>query len=508
MTAEVDRPSPGSDRSEAETRLLHVLGHWSAGDGPLYAQLADAVRRGVAEGALTAGTLLPAERRLAMLLAVSRATVVAAYDRLRGDGLLESRRGSGSRIAAGARASQVPGADGRVPGGHSAVLFQRLIDGPGVVLSLGTAAGSGDPIVASALEDVAQNDLAAAMADPGYQPLGISRLREAVAGYLTRAGLTSDGDEVLVTNGAHQAISLIAALYLRPGSRVAVEAPSWPACLDIFRDCGASLVSVDVDADGIRPEALARVLVEEPVDLLYLMPSYHNPTGALLSAPRRRRIVELAAEHNVVVVSDDTLNGFSLGAEVPPPLAAFQAAAGGRPVTLLELGSLSKSVWGGLRIGWVRGPADVITRLARRKALADLGSPIIDQLVAARIVPELDVLIKRRTPERQTQLATLERLLAERLPSWRWKRPTGGPLLWVELPGTDAALFAQVALRHGVEVIPGHSMDPSGRHDSYLRMPFCFSEETLVELVRRLATAWAELRQHGPWQPPRLRPVV
>jgi DNA-binding transcriptional MocR family regulator len=507
MTVEVDRSPAANNRSNDETHLLHVLGNWSAGDGPLYQQLADGVRRGVDEGGFTAGTLLPAERRLATLLAVSRATVVAAYDQLRGDGLIESRRGSGSRIATGARARQVPGGDGRVPGGHSAVLFQRLIDGPGTVLSLAAAAGSADVSLPAALDEVARLDLAQAMLDSGYQPHGISRLREEIAAHVTRAGLPTTTAEVLVTIGAHQAVSLISDLYLRPGSRVAVESPSWPACFDVFRAKGATLVPVPVDADGVRPQALARVLADEPIDLVYLMPTFHNPTGALLSAARRRRIIELAAEYNVVVVADDALAGVSLGADVPPPLTTFEAAAGGHPVSVLELGSLSKSVWGGLRVGWVRAPADVISRLARRKALADLGSPIIDQLVAARIVPGLDDLVGRRVPERQTQLATLERLLVEHLPSWRWRRPAGGPSLWVELPDVDAAVFAQLALRHGVEAIPGRSMDPSGAHDSFLRMPYCFTEEFMTEVVRRLATAWADLEQHGPWVP-RLRPVV
>ncbi|GAA3386566.1 aminotransferase-like domain-containing protein [Cryptosporangium minutisporangium] len=507
MTAEVDRYSGNEDRASDEARLLVALSDWSVGDGPLYQQLAAAIRRGIAEGALPAGSALPAERRLAAVLAVSRATVVAAYDQLRGEGVVESRRGSGTRIARTARASRLPGGDGRVPGGHSAQLFQRLIDGPGTVLSLASAAGSADAAVPAALEEVVRHDLAEAMLDPGYQPHGIASLREAIAGYLTRIGLPSGPGEILVTTGAHQAVDLVAQLYLRPGSRVAVEAPGWPACYDVFRAAGATLVPVPIDQDGVRPEALAAVLTETPVDLVYLMPTFHNPTGALLSAARRRRIVELAAEHDVVVVADDTLSGVSLGHDVPPPLAAFAAAAGDRPVSLIQLGSLSKSVWGGLRVGWARASTDVISRLARRKALADLGSPIIDQLVAARIVPGLETLVERRVPERRAQLATTEALLTEHLPSWRWRTPTGGPCLWVELPGVDAAVFAQVALRHGVEAIPGRSMDLSGGHDAFLRLPYCFSDDFLAEVVRRFATAWAELDRHGPWEP-RLRPVV
>lgn len=507
MTAEVDRYSAGDDRSNDETRLLHALNDWSVGSGPLYRQLAAAIRRGIGEGALPAGSALPAERRLAAVLAVSRATVVAAYDQLRGEGTVESRRGSGTRIARTARAGRVPGGDGRVPGGHSAQLFQRLIDGPGNVLTLASAAGMADVVVPAALGDVLHHDLADAMLDPGYQPHGLTRLREAITGYLNDLGLPSTPNEILVTTGAHQAIDLVAQLYLRPGSRVAVEAPGWPACYDVFRAAGATLAPVPIDQDGVRPEALATVLAESPIDLVYLMPTFHNPTGALLAAARRRRIVELAAEHDVVVVADDTLSGVSLGHDVPPPLPAFAAAAGNRPVTLIQLGSLSKSVWGGLRVGWAHASADVIGRLARRKALADLGSPIIDQLVAARIVPGLPALVDRRVPERQKQLATIEALLAAHLPTWRWRTPLGGPSLWVELPGADTTVFSQIALRHGVEAIPGRSMDVSGGHVSFLRLPYCFPEELMAEVVRRLAAAWAELERHGPWEPS-LRPVV
>ncbi|MFI5958457.1 PLP-dependent aminotransferase family protein [Cryptosporangium sp. NPDC051539] len=507
MTAEVDRYQTGDDRSNDESRLIHVLSDWSVGDGPLYQQLAAAVRRGIDEGALPGGSTLPAERRLAGVLAVSRATVVSAYDQLRGEGLVESRRGSGTRIARTARANRRPGGDGRVPGGQSAQLFQRLIDGPGGILSLASAAGAADSIVPVALDEVMRHDLTEAMAEPGYQPHGLPRLREAIAGHLTRIGLASTPNEILVTSGAHQAIDLISELYLRPGSRVAVEAPGWPACYDVFRAAGATLVPIPIDQDGARPEALAKVLATQPIDLVYLMPTFHNPTGRLLSAARRRRIVELAAEYDVVVVADDALSGVSLGHDVPPPLPAFAAAAGDRPVTLIQLGSLSKSVWGGLRVGWTRATSDVISRLARRKALADLGSPIIDQLVAARIVPDLEALIERRVPERQAQLATIEALLAEHLPSWRWQTPHGGPSLWVELAGADAGTFAQIALRHGVEAIPGSSMDLTGAHDSYLRLPYCFPDEFLVEVVRRFVAAWTELNRHGPWEP-RLRPVV
>jgi DNA-binding transcriptional MocR family regulator len=375
------------------------------------------------------------------------------------------------------------------------------------VLSLAAAAGPAAAGLPEAIAQVAQFDLATAMASPGYSPHGLPALREALAERYRVAGIPTEPNQIVVTTGAHQALSLVADQFLRPGARVAVESPSWPGCLDVLRARGTTLVPVPVDDDGVRVNELAAVLAAGTIDLIYLMPTYHNPTGALLSPARRRRVVELAAEFDVPLVADDAIAGVSLGVSAPPPLTGYLAAAGRRQVTVLELGSLSKSIWGGLRVGWIRGPANAVSRLARRKALADLGSPILDQLVAARMVPGLDDLIEGRVVERKHQMATLEGLLAEHLPGWRWRRPAGGPSLWVQLPGVDAAVFAQVALRHGVEVIPGRAMDPSGAHDEYLRFPFCFSDAFLDEVVRRLASAWADLTRHGPWDD-QLWPVV
>lgn len=187
---------------------------------------------------------------------------------------------------------------------------------------------------------------------------------------------------------------------------------------------------------------------------------------------------------------------------IPAPLAAYAPPG----TEMLSLGSLAKAVWGGLRIGWVRGPAEIVQRLARRKVLADIGSPVLDQALAARLLPRLDQILASRAKELGLQLDHVDGLLRERLPSWRWRRPDGGGALWVELPGVDAMAFAQVAIRHGVDVVPGSVMDPGGGHGDHIRLPFTFAPEVLDELVHRLARAWAEIERHGP--APAVRVVV
>ncbi|WP_086566874.1 MULTISPECIES: aminotransferase class I/II-fold pyridoxal phosphate-dependent enzyme [Streptomyces] len=162
-----------------------------------------------------------------------------------------------------------------------------------------------------------------------------------------------------------------------------------------------------------------------------------------------------------------------LGAPPPPPLAAYAP----RGATVLSVGSVTKTIWSGLRVGWLRAPAPVADQIARLKTLADLGSPVLDQALTARI------LSRPRPPDTEPlrRLAHLEAALRARLPDWRWRRPDGGSALWIELPDMDARVYAQVALRHGVEVVPDAT---------HIRVPFTLPAATLTELAERLGRPW------------------
>jgi DNA-binding transcriptional MocR family regulator len=493
------------DRFVETARLVGLLGDWGAPPGPLYRNLARALQRVVELGELQPGQRLPAERQLASALAVSRATVVAAYDQLRGLGVVQSRHGSGTTVSPRPRPAGRAGGDDRVPGGRANSIFRLLVDGPGGLISLTLALEPAAPELAQALGEVVRHDLGPLMGDLGYHTRGLPALRRAIAAHFGELALPTAVDQLVVTTGATQAMALAAQLYLHRGDTVIVESPSNPACLDLFRAAGARVVGVPLDHDGIRADALAQALAEHRPALVYVTPTYNNPTGTLLSAIRRRQVAELAARHGVAVLEDNAYNTVTSpdAAHPPPPLAAYAPAT----AEVLSVGSLAKAVWGGLRLGWVRAPGEVAERLARLKALADLGSPLLDQALAARLLPRLGELTAARVVTTSRRLDHLAALLTERLPDWRWRRPDGGSALWVQLPGADAAVFAQVALRHGVEVVPGAAMDASGAHDAYLRVPFTFPEPVLTELVERLARAWTELQRHGPTTTP-LQPVV
>jgi DNA-binding transcriptional MocR family regulator len=188
------------------------------------------------------------------------------------------------------------------------------------------------------------------------------------------------------------------------------------------------------------------------------------------------------------LIEDNALSHASLGGPTPPPPVAAQPGADRAPV--ITVGSLSKALWGGLRVGWLRAPEPWFGRLARRKVAADLGCAILDQAIAARLIDRLPELEADNSALLQQRLAGCSELLSERLPDWRWARPVGGPSLWVCLPVGDAGQFAQVALRHGVEIIPGAAFATDGSFADHFRLPFTFEPAVMSEAIDRLARAW------------------
>jgi DNA-binding transcriptional MocR family regulator len=482
--------------------LATSLGTWAAGPGPLHRKLADALAASIQRGAVAPGERLPAERVLARTLAVSRSTVVAAYDQLRAQGFLESRQGSGTRVRWAA-----PEGTGRVtvPGASGDVIFRRLIEGMAPeTISLAAAILPGSPAVAEAAASFTAAELADMVASSGYVPLGLAALRRELARLHTEAGLPTTHGQVLVTTGAQQAISLVASLLVRPGDAVLVENPSFSGCLDALRANGARLVPVPVDDDGVDVDALEHLADTMSPAAAYLMPSFHNPTGVMLSESRRRRLARLAAERNLPIIEDNALERTHVGDRPPPPaIASF--AAENAPV--LTVGSVSKVLWGGLRVGWVRGSEALIGRLVHCKAVHDLGSPVFPQAVAARVLTRIEDVQEARRRELTDLFARTQELLRQHVPEWTWNPPEGGLALWTRLPAGDGAEFCQVALRHGVEVVAGATMSPDGSFADHLRL--AMTEPPLMEeAVRRLARAWAAYTPSDSPQRPHLRVIV
>ncbi len=455
--------------------LSDRLGRWSSGRGPLPALLAARLRRLIDEGELPPGEPLPPDRALASALAVGRTTVVAAYDLLRLDGRLVRRQGSGTRVAGAEPTGPRPTT--------SAPLFLHLLEPSDDVIPLACAApDTPPPELAEAFAGILPA-LAATTGDIGYYPAGHPALLRAIADHYERRGVRTRPGQILVTNGGQQALSMLARALLAAGDLVAVEGPTYPGALEAFREQAAITRCLPVGLPGLAAAARRR-----PIALAYVISTFHNPTGAVLPALARRELAGAASAAGVPLIDDEVMSDLAFpGVAVPPPIAAYADG-------VISVGSLSKSVWGGWRIGWVRGPEPLIARLARLLAVHDLGGNVIAQMAAADLLPRLGVIVCRQAATRQAQHDHLRRDLARYLPGWEVPPVTGGQTLWVRLPHGDGTSFAQAALRHGVAVLPGSGLDASGASQACLRLHFLSRPEVLTEAVRRLADAWLSYR--------------
>jgi DNA-binding transcriptional MocR family regulator len=469
--------------------LADLLGRWPAADGPLYRLLAARIGRLADTGELPPAIRLPPERALATALAVSRNTVALAYQVLRDDGMAESRQGSGTRLMPHLI---TPAAAHRANGYFAGML------GDAVAIDLSVGAVDCAPVVAEALQSprdvLGERELARLTVGTGYLPFGLAQLRTAIASMLTTAHcVPTSAGEVLVTTGAQQALGLLVQSEVTAGQAVVTEDPTFPGFLDVVQRAGGRLV-------GVPPGDVARiadaVAAHRPA-LVYLIPSFHNPTGALLPAAARLDIVELARRHPDVTFIDDLaiaelpLGGGQLGGgqlgegQPPPPLAALAP----RLPNVVTVGSFSKSYWGGLRTGWVRAPEGIIARLAAAKAAADLGSPPFQQAVVATLVRDRhDEILKYRADWARERYGAMASALSRLLPSWEWAPPAGGLTIWARLPGdADSSAFAQAALRRGVAVVPGRLLSVSSRRTPWLRLAFVRPPAELAAAVQTLA---------------------
>jgi len=465
--------------------LVSVLGVWAGGKGTLQHQLTGALMHAVRGGGLTPGVRLPSERALAQALRVSRTTVVAAYDALRDAGWFESRRGSGTWVRLGSSAVAAARHAGRAAAAASPLLGLLVDREADDVIDLGL----GSPLPLTELDAdqfvLPADEYVALMYDRFHYPLGLPALRQAVADRYAREGMPTRPDQVLITNGAQHAIALSAALCLERGDWALIEDPTYFGAIAAFRTAGARLAPLPVKAGGVSPATLRDRLAATAARLVYLTPSCQNPTGAVMPLAARKEIAKIITDSGTPAIDDRTLADLVFDGAPPPPLAVHAPTA-----PILTVGSVSKVIAPALRIGWVRAPEALIQRLARLKVTMDLGSPLIAQAVAARLLRVLDDARKLRQRQLRPRRDRLMSLLRTQLPEWKFSAPAGGLFLWVALPDGDAREFAQVALRHGVVIVPGPAMSPDEQQSRFIRITFLWDSELLTAGVARLSNAW------------------
>jgi DNA-binding transcriptional MocR family regulator len=464
------------DRGLSGPHLARLLGEWRA-SGPAYAALARALRLLVLDGRLPLRTRLPGERELAEALGVSRTTAAAAYAALRDEGFLASRRGSGSW-------TQLPADAGVAPAPGPA---NGLID----LSCAATAAPEG--VIHAALA-TATAELPRHLPGPGYDAAGLPVLRAAIAEHLTARGAPTAPDQVLVTAGALHGFTLLLRVLSGPGDRVLVEHPSYPAALDAIRAIGARPVPVPMLPTGWDLEMLAASLRQAAPSLAYLIADNQNPTGLTMPAAEREQLVSLARTTRTPLVIDEAVAGLHLdGADPPLPVSALDPDGD----SVITIGSMSKTFWAGLRIGWVRASPALVLRLAAARAALEISSPVLEQLIAVELRAGADAVLERQRAGARERRDLFAAALRDHLPAWRFELPRGGLSLWVELDAPRSTALAAVADRHGVRLAAGPRFGVDGAFERFTRLPYSLPAPVLDDAASRLAVAWRAVTESG-----------
>jgi len=418
---------------------------------PLYLQIKEQIAHLVAEGLLPAGSRLPATRDLAASLGVSRNTVVDAYKELEVAGLITSQLGKGAFIC-----MHIPPEIAHVRRDSKTTMsFEGLFSTTWMrsqapllsVMEQISTVGNDPEIISFATTfpdhelfplaefreciQVALRRYGADLLSSG-SPRGFRPFLEYLPTFLTRRSLICDPKDILIVNGIQQALSLIGRLFIDPGDTVVLENLSYPGALGVFRSLQANCIGIPMDNDGIRIDVLENVLRRKEAKLLYTIPSFQNPTGISLPLEKRKRLVDICREHQVIIVEDDYAYGLSFGQREILPLKTWDECGG-----IIYLGSFSEILFPGIRLSWVLAARAVLDRLLLIKESADLYTNRILQGAVLTFIQRgyLEKHLKRKRmvyrKRHEVMLKTMERQFP---PEVTWSIPGGGLFQWIDLP--------------------------------------------------------------------------
>jgi len=461
-------------RTTAE-QLSDVLDHWQTGTGPLYVQLANAIVALAEAGSLEHGTRMPSERALASHLHLSRNTVTAAYQRLRDAGWLEVHPGAAPTLGVSSRG---------VLGLSPQERFAQILTGQyEPIVAFNTASPPPAPHVSRALLDPVGFLGGAPIQGNGYSALGHRDLVLAVTEHLRAQGIAARPEEVVITSGAQQAIWLGVTMLATSQRPVALESVTYPGVFDAVQASGSRPLALPMTESGLDALASVKLLRAARPDIAYLT-TFHNPTGTAMTEHEALTFLEGAAATNTTVIDDRTIGELAIDGTAPKPFAAMNSGA-----SVLTIGGMSKVFWGGLRIGWLHTNATLAAQLRHRRAAMDLGSPSLFQRVAARLLSEFyDETLAWRLATMRESLDAVDEAVAENGLDWEYRRPLGGPALWVRLPSGGAARFAERAVEAGAPVAAGAAFEVlPGLGADRFRLPFYLTAEEMRLGIKMLA---------------------
>ena len=333
-------------------------------------------------------------------------------------------------------------------------------------------------------------------ATEGYQPL-----RDQLGTFMATKGATVAASELIVTTGSQQALDLLGKTMISPGDKVIVEGPTFLATIQCFRLYGAELISAPIDAHGVKTDELEKLIAEHKPKFVYLIPTFGNPSGVMLSLERRKRVLELAVKYNTLVVEDDPYGDLYFDAPPPPSLLALSDSVPGSRDLLAHCGSLSKVLSPGLRVGWLIAQPELLAKATMCKQFSDAHTSTFAQATASQYLkggrmPATLAHVRKVYAERAKAMGgALKRELGEAV---EFEQPGGGLFFWARLTGAhgglkDAGEFAKRAIEQGVAFVPGAPFYAANPDVSTFRLSFATADVAKIEEgVARLGRALAD----------------
>jgi GntR family transcriptional regulator of abcA and norABC len=458
-----------------------------------YKQVMNLITAKITGGEWTIGSQIPSQRELAKLFQVNRSTIITATEELKADGLLVSHVGKGTIVANNTwslmKVDKPINWSGNITlGMHKesmkTVKMINELEAKNELIQLGKSELSPDLFPKEAFQNIVQN-VSSTLYSLGYEePKGNLKLRETICHQLKSKGIQASPSSVLIVSGALQALQLISIGLLNKGSTVYVERPSYVLSLSIFQSGGMKLETIPADLEGPIPKGMKDLHNSKAYSALYTIPTFHNPTGYVISERRREQLMQLCEDEQIPIIEDDVYGDLWIDDKPPKPLKASDTYG-----NVLYVGSLSKTLAPGLRIGWVVGPESVIDRLADLKMQTDYGSSSLSQHVAAEWLKSENYelhLAKVREELKIRRNIALNALSKHLSSAAEWNVPKGGFFIWLKvLPPIQNKHLFEKALSAGILINPGNIYD---KHSTqYIRLSYGFAAYEEIEAgIRRL----------------------
>ncbi|HMM19235.1 MAG TPA: PLP-dependent aminotransferase family protein [Selenomonadales bacterium] len=467
---------------------------------PVYKQIVSFISRKISSGDWLVGYKLPAQREMAKLFNVNRSTVVEALEELKAQGLIEGNFGQGTQIVNNTWSLMISTPPTNWQSYISSGIHQANLPTVQVINKQEFMAGITRLSTGEISPDLFPYDmmqkvlckLPERVHSLSYiEPLGLPELRKTLSRYLEKYGLKVSPSNLLIVSGSLQALQLISIGLLQPGSTVFVETPSYIKSLHVFQSAGMKLAGVPMDDRGLLPAMLSRKKSSRGTALLYTIPTFHNPTGTVMTEDRRRELLEWCAGNRLPMIEDDAYR--ELWLDEPPPLPMKARDQSG---TVLYTGTVSKTLAAGLRLGWLAGPEPVVERLGDVKMQTDYGTSSLSQWALTEWIESglydehLAILRKRLKERREYVLRVLEGCFKGLA---AWNTPAGGFYIWLRLPdGVPTEKLFHLALAEKLLINPGSLYDFA--KNPYIRISYAFAPLAaldrglvrLAELVRSL----------------------